>query len=468
MNKLLLVITLLAIANGARAEEITVSASQSIQSAIQRAHAGDTIRDAPGLYKESIYIDKDGIRLSGVIKTGKWPILDGDNSLNDGILVAGHNVTIEHFVVKGYRGNGIMTQGANNFAILNNRVEGPMFYGIFPQYGQNGLVAYNIVSHNITGIYVGMSQNIDILHNEVANSQDEGIELENSRQVLIEDNYSHGNAIGVVLHLVPGLPIKVAEQAVVRNNFIIGNDRGAQAKIQASSVPVIDSGTGQYPNGTGILIDAEDSSTIEGNLIEGNPSAAIVVTDQNSGQFFPVPDPKEDPFPDDNKILTNRFIGNGQKPYGRTLKLLTYLKQAQAPDVLVLGTGRRNCILEKDALSTLGADSWAECPKGATSAAVTTMRLKEPVASVPLTLQQKGRLAWLAVCTGCHSFSTRIMGPPMVAARAPYMGNPQKLADWIASPTKKRADYPAMPPQSYLPPEVRLEVAKYVLEQLEP
>src|SRR5882724_1474581 len=232
MNKPLLLITLVALANCACAEVITVSEPQSIQSAIKRANAGDTIRVTPGLYRESVYIDKDGIRLSGVIREGKWPVLDGDNSLNDGILVAGHSVTIEGFVVKGYRGNGIMTQGANNFAILHNRVEGPMFYGIFPQYGQNGLVAYNVVSHNITGIYVGMSQNIDILHNEVANSQDEGIELENSRLVLIEDNYSHGNAIGVVMHLVPGLPIKIAEQAIVRNNFIIGNDRGAQAKTE--------------------------------------------------------------------------------------------------------------------------------------------------------------------------------------------------------------------------------------------
>jgi hypothetical protein len=56
----------------------------------------------------------------------------------------------------------------------------------------------------------------------------------------------------------------------------------------------------------------------------------------------------------------------------------------------------------------------------------------------------------------------------MVAARAPYMGNPQKLADWIAKPTKNRSDYPAMPPQSYLPPEIRLEVARYVLERVEP
>jgi len=468
MKRLLSTVTLAALALTARAGVIDVSESQSIQAAIKRANAGDTIEVMPGTYKESIYVDKDGIHLSGVIKDGRWPILDGENVLNDGIIVSGHNVTVERFVVRRYLGNGIMIQGANNFAILNNRVEGPGFYGIFPQYGQNGLVAYNVVTGNITGIYVGMSKNLDVLHNESADNQDEGIETENSSQVLVEDNYSHGNAVGIVLHLIPGLPIKTADQAIVRNNFVIKNDRGVEGKTEASSVSAIDSGTGQYPNGTGILIDAQDSSTIEGNLIEGNPSGAIYVTDQHAGQMFPVPDPKEDPFPDNNQILDNRFVNNGLNPYGRTLKLLSYLKRTQAPDLLVLGTGRGNCVLNKEALSTLGADAWTECPSGTTSHAVTSMRLKEPVPSTPLTLEQKGRLAWLAVCTGCHSFSTRIMGPPMVAARAPYMGDPQKLADWIAHPTKKRADYPAMPPQSYLPPEVRLEVAKYVLNQLGP
>jgi parallel beta-helix repeat protein len=467
MRKLSLLMALSVVLSSAYAEVITVSQPQSIQAAIKRAKGGDVVRVMPGVYKESLYIDKDGIRLSGVIRDGKWPVLDGENVLNDGILVAGHGVTVEHFLVKRYLGNGIMTQGANNFAILNNRVEGPGFYGIFPQYGQNGLVAYNVAAHNVTGIYVGMSKNLDVLHNESADNQDEGIEVENSSLVLIEDNYSHGNAIGIVAHLIPGLPIKISDQAIIRNNFVIRNDRGVTAKAETSS-PVMGSGLGQYPNGTGILLDAQDSSTIEGNLIEDNPSGAIYVTDQRSGQIFPVPDPKEDPYPDDNKILANSFIDNGQHPYGRTLKLLSFLKQTEAPDVLIVGTGRGNCILNKERLSVLGGEGWSQCSLGATSKAVTTMRLKEPVPNAPLTLEQKGRLAWLAVCTGCHSFSTRIMGPPMVAARAPYMGNPQKLADWIAHPTKKRADYPAMPPQNYLPPDVRLEVAKYVLEQLGP
>ena len=39
------------------------------------------------------------------------------------------------------------------------------------------------------------------------------------------------------------------------------------------------------------------------------------------------------------------------------------------------------------------------------------------------------------------------------------------LADYIAAPTKKRDDYPEMPPQNYLDPETRLEVAKYMLSR---
>jgi hypothetical protein len=300
------------------------------------------------------------------------------------------------------------------------------------------------------------------VHNETANNAGYGIEVENSRQVLIEGNYSHGNLVGVVLNLIPGLPTKSEEQIVVRNNFIIGN-KPAEPSAEAKSASVIDSGSGEPPGGTGLLINGADASTIEGNVFEDNPGAAIFVMDHNFGQLFPVPDPKVDPLPDDTKILENHFYGNGRSPFGRTQRVLAVLKQTQAPDLLVAGRGRRNCVMDKKSLTTLGADEWTECAAGSSSDALKTMRLDKPVETPSLTLEQRGRLTWLAVCTGCHSFSSRLHGPPMVAARVLYMGNPQKLADWIAHPTKKRADYPAMPPQNYLPPEVRLQVAKYVL-----
>jgi len=468
MSKLQQLIGLsLLLCSSAYAEVITVAAPQTIQSAVNRAKPGDTIRVMPGVYSESVFIDKDGIRLTGIIQGDRWPTLDGANVRNDGILVSGHNTTVEHFFIKRYLGNGIMTQGANNFAILNNRVEGPGFYGIFPQYGRNGLVEHNVIS-GIGGsaMYIGMSENLDVVHNETANNQGYGIEVENSKNVLIEGNYSHGNLVGIVLNLIPGLPIKAEEKIVVRNNFIIGN-QPAEASAEAKSASVIDTGSGEPPGGTGLLINGADASTIEGNIFENNPGAAIFVMDHNFGQLFPVPDPKVDPLPDDIRILTNHFYGNGRAPSGRTQRVLTVLKQTRAPDLLVAGQGRRNCVIAKASLTSLGADEWSECPAGTSSMALKTMRFDKPVESPSLTLEQRGRLTWLAVCTGCHSFTSRLHGPPMVAARVPYMGNPQKLADWIAQPTKKRADYPAMPPQNYLPADVRLQVAKYVLGSLE-
>jgi hypothetical protein len=41
-----------------------------------------------------------------------------------------------------------------------------------------------------------------------------------------------------------------------------------------------------------------------------------------------------------------------------------------------------------------------------------------------------------------------------------------RLAEWIAKPTHKRPDHPEMPPQNYLPEDVRLAVANYILNEL--
>jgi parallel beta-helix repeat protein len=469
MRVISLVLAATLIASTASAEVLTVTNGQSIQSAINRARPGDTIRIEPGLYKETVYVDKDNLRISGVIRAGEWPVMDGETTRNDGILVSGHGVTVERMHVKRYMGNGIMTQGSNNFQVIGNRVEGPGFYGIFPQYGKNGLVSNNVVYHiKGTAIYVGMSQNIDITYNETYDNDGFGIEVENSNDALIEGNYTHGNTVGIVLNLIPGLPIKSQERMIVRNNFIVANNNRTDVHSAKTSASVIDSGAGQHPQGTGLLVNAADLSTIENNIFRDNPGAAIFIMDHNFGQLFPVPDPKIDPLPDNNRIVWNTFIGNGTKPYGRTQVLLNTLKRTAAPSLLMAGRGRKNCVTPKEAVTSLGAEDWAECPEGASSKDTTTMRLAKAVESPSLTLQQKGRLTYLAVCTGCHSFTTRIFGPPMMAARAPYMGNPQKLADWIAKPTKNRSDYPAMPPQAYLPPEVRLEVAKYVLGPVEP
>jgi parallel beta-helix repeat protein len=439
-----------AVVGVASAATYTVSPGEEIQPAVDRAQPGDTVRVLPGQYKQTVYIDKDNIRLSGVVQDDKWPVIDGEGVRHDGVIVASHGVTVEGLHIKRFRGNGIMMQGGNNYTIAHNWVEGPSFYGIFPQYGKNGLVTHNVVSGVAdAAIYMGMGQNSEVLYNDVSDSMT-GVEVENGLDMLVEGNYSHGNSAGILISLVKGLPIKSGQHTYVRNNYLVSNNKPPPADSPLLS---------GFPEGLGIVIDGTDSSFVEGNVFRDNNSGGVIVLDVANG----FPDPKADPYVNGHQILTNVFVDNGQKPQGMVLHLMTQLNRTAGADLLVVGRGRDNCVLGKESISTLGAESWKECPAGTTTATMKTVRLAAPVPTQRFTLEQQGRLTYLAVCTGCHSFNNRMVGPPMVAARALYIGKPQALADWMAHPVKRRSDYPEMPPQGYIPADVRLEVAKYIL-----
>ncbi len=434
----------------------TVKEGMSIQSVVNLAEPGDTIEVMAGDYHETVYIDKNDITLRGVIIDREWPTLDGKLKLNDGVLVAGHGVTVERLFVKGYKGNAIMTQGANNFKILNNRIGGPAFYGIFPQFGKNGLVANNVIwGIEDAAIYAGMCESVDILYNETFGNV-MGIETENSKDMLVEGNYIHDNTVGVVLSLVPGLPIKRAESTIVRNNFIINNN--------AENFAPPGSLAAGNPPGLGGVVFGVDGSVWENNIISGNKSAGIFFADLS---FFSMPpDPKADPRPDKNKVLHNIFVNNGNSPDGAIKEFLNAGGLTQGPDIFATGKGRKNCVADREAIKEVGTERWTSCADGDTSMDIASMQLAEPVAPVEYSDRQIGRLTYLAVCTGCHTYSGRIVGPPMIAVKALYHNNAKGMADWIANPVHKRKDYPEMPPQNYLPEKVRMAVSEYILEEL--
>lgn len=440
----------------AQAATLAVRSGDSIQAAVSRAAAGDRIEVHPGTYHETVYIDKDGIELEGIVETGKWPILDGEGTLNDGILVAGHDVTIERLWVRRYKGNGIMTQGANNYRIVHNVVEGPCFYAIFPQFGKNGLVAYNVVyGSDDAAIYVGMSDGVDVVHNE-SYASIMGIESENSHNILIADNYVHDNVLGIATTLLPGLPVKSSDNLVIRNNYIERNNAKNWAPAGAITAGVTP--------GVGILILGTDRTVVEGNFIRDNESAGVFVAETNF--MLSTPDDKMDPFPDNTQLLRNVFLGNGNQPAGGIKDLLETANASRGVDVLATGKGHDNCIADRSTITALGVNHYADCAPAATSAAVLTLRPKDPVAAAAFTPEQKGRLTYLAVCTGCHTYDSKLIGPPMVVVKALYGKDVHRLADWIAKPTHKRPDYAEMPPQNYLPEDVRLAVANYILNEL--
>ncbi|MCV2890952.1 c-type cytochrome [Ruegeria aquimaris] len=82
------------------------------------------------------------------------------------------------------------------------------------------------------------------------------------------------------------------------------------------------------------------------------------------------------------------------------------------------------------------------------------------------TLEQKGRLTYLAVCTGCHAYDGVLHGPSMQSIQALYDGDKSGMVAYINNPERKREDFPEMPPQSYLGAETLDAIAQYILEDL--
>lgn len=439
---------------GAYADTLTVQPGESIQASVNKARPGDTIKVMPGIYRETVFIDKENITLQGVVVDGKWAVMDGGGKLNDGVLASGHGVVIQKLWIKNYKGNGIMTQGANNYKILDNYVDGG-FYGIFPQFGKNGLVARNRTTRiEDAGIYVGMSDNVDVIGNETWGNVI-GIESENSRDMLLEGNYVHDNTNGFAITLIPGLPVKDAARTTIRQNFIINNNLKNFAP--PSSVAA------SMPPGVGILLLAVKEATIEGNIITGNKTMAVLTTDHAT---FGMPsDTKLDPFPAGIAVLDNHYVDNGNNPV-QAFKAILKTAGVTRIDLFATGKERDSCISNPQAIATIGTKRWKECAPGRTSMAMKTAMLPEPVQSPPLSVEQKGRLTYLAVCTGCHAYNTQLHGPSMIAVRALYQGNPDDLAKYAAAPVRKRKDFAEMPKQDYLGEEVLKAVSNYILTDL--
>ncbi len=432
---------------------IVVNDGESIQQAVQSAEPGTTIHVMPGTYKETVYIDKDGIRLIGVIVGSERPVLDGEGELNDAILFSGNNIVVENFTITRYKGNGIMSQAGNNWEIRNNYIVDTGIYGIFPQLGQNGVVEYNVVSGIAdAAIYIGMSDNVHVAYNDVYDSV-AGIEIENSRHAVVEANRVYNNSGGILAFITPGLPIKTTFDVIIRNNFVLSNNHvnfGAPGSTVAG-----------IPSGTGILVMAADDVVIEGNIIKDNKNAGILITDHANASNVTT-DPESDPNSDGIKILNNTMINNGYETITEIKALmLTELKTGN-PDIVNVGLSKDSCIVSRQQYVTVGIGKFGDCDF------MNTLNignyLLETVPPRVISPEDQGKIAYLGICAGCHTYTGRMIGPPVQIIQALYMDNPQGLAEYIANPIKKRDDYPEMPPQNYLDEATRLAVAEYMLD----
>jgi parallel beta-helix repeat protein len=409
----------------------------------------------PGTYHETVYIDKDGIRLIGIVEGSRRATLHGEEVLNDAILFSGNNIVVEGFLITKYKGNAIMSQAGNNYEIRDNIIVDTGVYGIFPQLGTNGVVEHNVVSGiEDAAIYVGMSDNVHVAYNEVFDSV-AGIEIENSRHAVVESNFVYNNTGGVLAFITPGLPIKTTYDVIIRNNWISGNN--------TPNFGAPGSTVGGIPAGTGIMIMAADDVVIEGNIITNNKTVGILSVDHNTAaQLTNVTvDPEADPNSDRLMILNNTMHNNGYETIPEIKGLMLADLKTGNPDIFAVGPSNESCIINRHRYVHSGIDDFAECEF--TNTSTIGNYLLPPVEPRIIEPGERGKIAYLGICAGCHTYEGRMIGPPVRIIQALYMDDPARLAQYIANPVKKREDYPEMPKQDYLDEETRLAVAEYML-----
>ncbi|MFN0111289.1 MAG: parallel beta-helix domain-containing protein [Blastocatellia bacterium] len=284
-----------------------VKPGESIQSALDRTIAGDTIEIHPGTYNETLLIDVDGITIRGLIENGQRATLDGQNKLTDAVITSSHRFTIEGLMVKDYVNNGITVHGGTDVTFRDLVIENTGLYGVYPVESKGVLVENcKLTKISDAAIYVGQSRDIIVRNNECYENV-AGIEIENSVNSLVENNYLHDNTAGMLVFLLPNNPSKVATDHKVRNNRIINNNHanfGDKNAIVGKLIP-----------GTGLLIMAADRTEVTANEMRGNDSFGLAIVGLAvafpKGRTFDVGS-----IPESNRIHGNTFADNGRNPGG--------------------------------------------------------------------------------------------------------------------------------------------------------
>jgi cytochrome c peroxidase len=282
-----------------------VSPGESVQAAVDRARPGDTVEVAPGLYHESVLVDADRITLRGVVVKGERAVLDGQNELSDAVIASGDGFTIEGLALRRYTSNGVSVQGATGVLFRDLVIDATGLYGVYPVECKDVTIeAVTVTGAKDAALYVGQSKDIVVHGNEVHDNVT-GIEIENSVNALVEENYAHDNTGGILVFLLPNNPSKVgADTRVLRNRVITNNHAnfGAPGSIVSQVAP-----------GTGIFVMAADRTEVAENEVKGNDSFGIAVVG------LAVAFPKGTRFdvgsvPEGNRIHDNKLSENGRKP----------------------------------------------------------------------------------------------------------------------------------------------------------
>jgi len=300
---------------------LTVHPGQSIQAAVNRAQSGDTILIEPGIYRQSVLVAKDYLRIRGsgtglggtILQPSPTPRGPCAKKAKSGICVldpAGQlkvtGVMVDDLRVRNFEGDGVVGVGTIDFVVDNVTAVNNARYGVTRFDSTGGAFINNVaIGSADAGIYVGDSPeaNIFIAANEVSDNGF-GILMRNAQYGDIEFNDVHDNCIGIFIWWLPG----VAGDSSIRRNSVRYNNKLCEssdevpfdysgsgiALMGAQNVVVgnnsVTNNRGRTPVSGGIVLVSGDSmggppssgNTIRNNTAFGDAPADIV--DRSGGE----------------------------------------------------------------------------------------------------------------------------------------------------------------------------------------
>ena len=311
---------------------LTVSSGASIQAAINTAAFGSIIKIKPGIYKESIKVNKPNLTIIGEGKV----IIENPGGAEIGILVedAADGFTLKKVTIQGFTERAVNMTYVDGFLFSGITVINSGEFGLFSEYCKNGTIELcETTGMRETGVFVGQSSNVTVSQNK-SYANVIGLEVENSSQVTLDKNHIYDNAVGIMCLLVPGRNVKQSSGIVLTKNQVIENNH-----VNFSAPPEQES---VLPSGIGILIVGTDNMLVEGNHVTANQFTGIaVVSSLIIGALAGIPDAAFadiEPNPDGVKVISNKVEENGfNPPLGLPLPPV---------DLLWDGTGNQNCWLK--------------------------------------------------------------------------------------------------------------------------
>ena len=359
------------------ARTIRVYPGQSIQNAIDAVVPGGTVIIMPGEYQEAhdgtnaVTVSKDGIKIiaRSSPKRGIRVVLKPYGSQRNGLVVqpADSGGRIKGFRVKGltiqgFPNNGILTRYVDDFKIEKNESIDNLENGIWPTLSANGLVKSNVsYGSKDAALWVEASENVRVLKNDLHHSPT-GLEVTVSNNILLKRNDVHDNTAGIGLYHAKGAglpPLQPPDRNgdwTVTKNYIHDNNEPNDAPPGSLSASL--------PPGIGILVVGVDRVNVVGNKIEDNQSFGLAMAQWclvagGCDDATPPVTGFPDTYPDDNRVVGNKFTHNGYAGIGDFAFLAADITYA------VFDPPHPNCFADNDysTLKKIGTPTLAKsCP----------------------------------------------------------------------------------------------------------